>query len=69
MLLSLIHIYLMQTGWDQQTVDETKDTGTQRARRNDPLAACMDSVLYRWPDVTKNGRQHQTEEALSLIHI
>ena len=28
----------MQTGWDQQTVDETKDTGTQRPRRNDPLA-------------------------------
>ncbi len=21
--------YLMQTGWDQQTVDETKDTGTR----------------------------------------
>lgn len=53
----------MQTGWDQQTVDETKDTGTQRARRNDPLASCMDSVLYRRPDVTKNGRQHQAEEA------
>ena len=55
--------HLMQTGWDQQTVDETKDTGTQRARRNDPLASCMDSVLYRRPDVTKNGRQHQAEEA------
>lgn len=55
--------YLMQTCWDQQTVDETEDTRTQCARRNDPLATRMDSVLYRWPYVAENGGEDQTEEA------
>ncbi|CGY95908.1 Uncharacterised protein [Salmonella enterica subsp. enterica serovar Typhi] len=55
--------YLMQTGGDQQTVDEAKDTGTQRACGNDPFTARMDAMLYRRPDVTENSGQHQTEKA------
>ncbi len=31
--------HLMQTGWDQQTVDETKDTETARPCGDDPFAA------------------------------
>ena len=53
----------MQTGWDQQTVDETKDTGTQRACANDPFTTSMDCVLHRWPHVAEDSSQHQTEEA------
>ena len=53
----------MQTGWDQQTVNETEDTGTQRARRHDPFTARMNSVLHRRPDIAEDGSQHQTEEA------
>ena len=60
--------HLMQTSWDQQTVDETKDTGTQRARRNDPFTTSMNSVLHRWPDITKNSRQYQAEEASGNRH-
>ncbi|VDY44219.1 Uncharacterised protein [Salmonella enterica subsp. enterica serovar Daytona] len=45
--------YLMQTGGDQQTVDEAKDTGTQRACGNDPFTARMDAMLYRRPDVNR----------------
>lgn len=52
----------MQIGWDQQTVDEIKDIGIQRVRRNDLFVVCMDSVLYRRLDVIKNGRQYQVEE-------
>ncbi|VEB62098.1 Uncharacterised protein [Salmonella enterica subsp. enterica] len=55
--------YLMQAGGDQQTVDEAKDTGTQRACGNDPFTARMDAMLYRRPDVTENSGQHQTEKS------
>ncbi len=55
--------HLMQTGWDQQTVDETKDTGTQRPCGDDPFAARVDSVLHRRPDVAEDRREDQTEEA------
>ena len=60
--------HLMQTGWDQQTVDETKDTGTQRASAHDPLTTRMDGILYRWPYVTEDSSQHQTEEASGDRH-
>ncbi len=53
----------MQTGRDQQTVDKAEDTGTQRPCGNDPLAARMDSVLHRRPDVAEERREDQTEEA------
>lgn len=54
--------YLMQIGWDQQMVDEIKDIGIQCVCRNDLFVVCMDSVLYWWLDVIKNGRQYQVEE-------
>ena len=58
----------MQTCRDQQTVDETEDTGAQRARADNPFTARMNSVLNRRPDVTENRRQHQTEEARGDRH-
>ncbi len=54
---------LMQAGWDQQTVDETEDTCPHCARRHDPLTACMNGMLYRRPDITKDSGQNQTEKA------
>lgn len=54
--------YLMQIGWDQQMVDEIKDIGIQCVCRNDLFVVCMDSVLYWWLDVIKNGCQYQVEE-------
>ena len=55
--------HLMQTRRDQQTVDETKDTGAERARAHNPFTTCMDGVLHRRPDVAEDGCQHQAEEA------
>ncbi len=54
---------LMQTGWDQQTVNEAEDARTHRTRRDDPLAARMDSMLHWRPNVAKDRGQNQTEEA------
>ena len=54
---------LMQTGWDQQTVNEAEDARTHRTRRDDPLAARMDSMLHWRPDVAKDRGENQTEEA------
>ena len=53
----------MQTRRDQQAVDETKDTGAERARADNPFTAGMNGVLHRRPDVAEDGCQHQTEEA------
>ena len=55
--------HLMQTGWDQQTVNEAEDARTHRTRRDDPLAARMDSMLHWRPDVAKDRGENQTEEA------
>ena len=60
--------YLMQTGWDQQTVNETEDARTHCARRHDPLATRMDSMLHRWPNVAKDGGEDQTEKARRNRH-
>ena len=58
----------MQTGWDQQTVNETEDARTHCARRHDPLATRMDSMLHRWPNVAKDGGEDQTEKARRNRH-
>ena len=55
--------HLVQTRRDQQTVDETKNTGAERARADNPFTTSMDGVLHRRPDVAEDGCQYQTEEA------
>ncbi len=55
--------HLMQAGRDQQTVNEAEDAGANRAHGDDPLPARVNSVLYRRPDIAKNRRQDQAEEA------
>ncbi|MNZ87713.1 hypothetical protein D3C78_1065820 [compost metagenome] len=49
--------YLMQAGWDQQTVNETEDAGTHSAHGHNPFTAGVDGILNRWPDITKDRRK------------
>ena len=56
--------YLMQTGWDQQNRLMKPKMPAHCARRHDPLATRMDSMLHRWPNVAKRWRRgSKTEKA------
>ncbi len=47
---------------DQQTADEAKDTGTQRACGNDPFTARMDAMLTGARRNRNSGGQHTRQK-------